>query len=95
LGDDDATVYYIPGTVGWGDTFGGLPTTQWLPSLADVDLNYKVDLYDFSVLSSQWGQNGCNETNDFCQWADFDHSGRVNLNDLIILSEDWMFGIVP
>jgi hypothetical protein len=23
------TVYYLPGTIGWGSTFGGWPTTQW------------------------------------------------------------------
>ena len=25
-GDDSATVYYLPGTTGWGPTFGGLTT---------------------------------------------------------------------
>jgi hypothetical protein len=29
LGDNQATVYYLPGTAGWGTTFGGLPTTLW------------------------------------------------------------------
>src|SRR5262249_35114705 len=24
-----ATVYYLPGTMGWGTTFGGLPTALW------------------------------------------------------------------
>jgi len=28
-GDDNATVYYLPGTTGWGATFGGLPTAVW------------------------------------------------------------------
>ncbi len=27
--DDRATVYYLPGTTGWGTTFGGLPTALW------------------------------------------------------------------
>ena len=26
-GDPNATVYYLPGTIGWGPTFGGAPTT--------------------------------------------------------------------
>ena len=25
----DATVYYLPGTTGWGTTFGGIPTAPW------------------------------------------------------------------
>jgi BspA type Leucine rich repeat region (6 copies) len=28
--DDKATVYYLPGTTGWGTTFAGLPTALWL-----------------------------------------------------------------
>ena len=28
-----ATVYYLPGTTGWGPTFGGLPTALWNPLL--------------------------------------------------------------
>ncbi|MGO9202011.1 MAG: leucine-rich repeat domain-containing protein, partial [Limisphaerales bacterium] len=28
-GDRNATVYYLPGTTGWGTTFGGLPTALW------------------------------------------------------------------
>jgi hypothetical protein len=30
-GDTNATVYYLPGTTGWGPTFGGLPTVMWNP----------------------------------------------------------------
>ncbi len=26
---DNGTVYYLPGTTGWGATFGGLPTVEW------------------------------------------------------------------
>ena len=29
-GDSTATVYYLPGTAGWGPTFGGRPTAPWL-----------------------------------------------------------------
>jgi hypothetical protein len=29
--DDNATVYYLPGTTGWGTTFGGRPTALWPP----------------------------------------------------------------
>jgi hypothetical protein len=27
--NDNATVYYLPGTMGWDTTFGGLPTAPW------------------------------------------------------------------
>jgi hypothetical protein len=29
-GDNDATVYYLPGTTGWGLTYGGRPTALWI-----------------------------------------------------------------
>jgi hypothetical protein len=29
--DNDATVYYLPGTTGWGPTFGDRPTALWPP----------------------------------------------------------------
>ena len=29
-GDTNATVYYLPGTTGWGTTFGGRPTALWI-----------------------------------------------------------------
>jgi hypothetical protein len=33
-GDNNATVYYLPGTTGWGTTFGGRPTALWpLPTI--------------------------------------------------------------
>jgi len=28
-GDNNATIYYLPGTTGWGTTFGGRPTMPW------------------------------------------------------------------
>lgn len=31
--DDNATVYYLPGTAGWGPTFGGRPTMLWNPQI--------------------------------------------------------------
>jgi hypothetical protein len=29
-GDENVTVYYLPGTTGWGPTFGGRPTALWI-----------------------------------------------------------------
>jgi hypothetical protein len=29
-GADNATLYYLPGTTGWGSTFDGRPTAQWV-----------------------------------------------------------------
>jgi hypothetical protein len=32
--DPAAVVYYLPGTIGWGTTFGGAPTVLWNPQAA-------------------------------------------------------------
>jgi hypothetical protein len=32
-GDDTATVYYLPGTTGWGPSFGGRPAALWNPQI--------------------------------------------------------------
>jgi hypothetical protein len=34
--DPKATVYYLPGTTGWSDTLGGLPTALWLPQMQPI-----------------------------------------------------------
>jgi hypothetical protein len=33
---NQATVYYLPGSTGWGSTFGGRPTALWLPQMRNV-----------------------------------------------------------
>ena len=91
---DNAVIYYIPSMAGWGTTFGGLPTAEWPPSPADADLNYEVDFYDFSVLAAHWDQTGCDASNNWCGWADFDQSGGVDIVDLSIFADEWMFGIL-
>jgi hypothetical protein len=49
--DFSATVYYLPGTLGWDSTFGGLPTALW-------SLPYPLILSqgeNFGVLTNQFG----------------------------------------
>jgi hypothetical protein len=49
--DNKPTIYYLPGTVGWGTTFGNQPTAQWfLPN--PLILNYGSA---FGVRSNQFG----------------------------------------
>jgi hypothetical protein len=50
-GDFNATVYFIPGTTGWGSTFGGLPTALWLPAVrtSDPDFGVKSNRFGFTI----------------------------------------------
>jgi hypothetical protein len=50
-------IYYLPGTTGWGETFGGwifggtvldaVPTALWLPQIQTSDANFGVQTYQF------------------------------------------------
>jgi hypothetical protein len=53
---DPAIVYYLPGTTGWGTTFGGLPTALWNPSIQTTNAS-------FGVRSNRFGFNITGTTN--------------------------------
>jgi hypothetical protein len=42
LQGDPVTVYYLPGTTGWGPTFAGYPTVLWNPQLQTHDGKFGV-----------------------------------------------------
>ena len=41
-GATNATVYYLPGTTGWGPTFAGRPAVLWNPLVDTADPNFGV-----------------------------------------------------
>ena len=50
IGYDNATVYYLPGTTGWSNTFAGVPALLWNPVIRTSDSS-------FGVRSNQFGFN--------------------------------------
>jgi hypothetical protein len=40
--DNKLTVYYLPGTTGWGSTFGGRPAVLWNPGISTGDASFGV-----------------------------------------------------
>jgi hypothetical protein len=46
-GYDTATVYYLPGTTGWGSRFDGLPTVLWLPQVQTSGASFGVQTNQF------------------------------------------------
>jgi hypothetical protein len=40
FGADNATVYYLPGTMGWNSLFGGRPTALWQPEVRTRDASF-------------------------------------------------------
>jgi hypothetical protein len=43
------TVYYLPGTSGWGDTFGGRPTALWLPQVQPGSFGVPTNQFGFTI----------------------------------------------
>jgi len=51
LSDSEATAYYLPGTTGWGATFGGLPTVLWNPQVQTSGASFgaRTDHFGFNI----------------------------------------------
>jgi len=45
--DENAVVYYLPGTTGWGATFDGRPTALWKPQIQTSDVSFGVRTNEF------------------------------------------------
>ena len=43
-----ATVYYLPGTTGWGTTFGGQPTGCGMPGIFDTTNNGTITITGYT-----------------------------------------------
>jgi hypothetical protein len=57
--DNTATVYYLPGTTGWGATFGGRPTALWFlpnPLILTSGPSFGVQTNRFGFIIS-WATN--------------------------------------
>ncbi|MBN1765777.1 MAG: hypothetical protein JW860_11005 [Sedimentisphaerales bacterium] len=59
--------------------------------VADITGDYAVDLADFVMMSSQWLDSPGDPSTDIAPPPDGD--GVVNIDDLILLAENWLWGI--
>ena len=45
-----ATIYYLPGTTGWGTSYGGRPTLLWNPTVqCDATFGFASDRFGFNI----------------------------------------------
>lgn len=59
LYDSSPTVYYLPGTTGWGATFDGVPTASWMlpnPTILNFEPNFGIQTNQFGFTVS-WATN--------------------------------------
>jgi len=49
--DNNTTVYYLPGTTGWGPMFANRPTALWNPQVQTSDANFgvRMDRFGFNI----------------------------------------------
>jgi hypothetical protein len=70
------------------------PILTWQISPADIYTDGKNNFRDFAVFAQYWMRDDCAIYNAYCDWADLDFSGSVDIDDLIILMSYWLqFGI--
>jgi hypothetical protein len=81
-----ATIYYLPGTSGWGPTFGGRPTMPWgvvwgSPVQGDVSGDEVVDRNDLSLVVASRNLPAVNAEDP----RDLDGDGMITVLDARIL----------
>jgi hypothetical protein len=52
--DNNATVYYLAGTTGWGSTFGGLPAVLWNPAIQSTNASFggRTNRFGFNIVGT-------------------------------------------
>lgn len=70
-----------------------LPSFSKCPS-ADLTGDCRVDLEDFTIVANGW-LGDCNGSNDWCDKADFNQKGTVNLSDSAVLVAQWLAEGIP
>jgi carbohydrate esterase-like protein/concanavalin A-like lectin/glucanase superfamily protein/GDSL-like lipase/acylhydrolase family protein len=58
---------------------------------SDINNDRKVNLIDFLKFWDQWLQTGC----DLCDGAELSGDGDIDINDLLVLADDWLMAAAP
>ena len=66
------------------------PRLAWQPIIAgDIAGLYGVNIEDLDAFVQQWLMENCTSVNDFCNGADINATGVVNLADFTVLTAHW------
>ena len=52
---------------------------------------YLYNFTDYSTFAGQWLKTNCNRSNAWCSGADRDRDGNVQIDDLMIFAEWWLY----
>ena len=76
------------------EEFGWQTSWMWYERVISIRCNIdglnNVDLNDFAILASEWGNDQCNSEQGWCNNADIDMSGKVSLADMLLFAENWL-----
>jgi hypothetical protein len=80
--DGDEAVWYMP--------INEYPILPWQISPADIYTDGKNNFRDFAALARFWMRNDCRRYNSYCDWADLNFDGSVDIDDLIEFMNYWL-----
>lgn len=89
LAPGDPNVGFYEYSVSWDDP-NAFVTFYQVP-IADFNTDGIVNFLDYSLLASCWLEDDCTDPNG-CQKADLDMDGTVDVNDLLLFSDYWLWG---
>ncbi len=66
------------------------PILTWQISPADIYTDGRNNFKDFVVLAQYWLRKDCAIYNDYCEWADMNFDGHVDISDLADFISYWL-----
>ncbi len=66
------------------------PILVWQISPADIYTDGRNNFRDFAVFAQYWMRDDCAIYNYYCDWADLNFDGSVDIDDLIVLMSYWL-----
>jgi hypothetical protein len=74
----------------WFIQINEYPILTWQISPADIYTDGRNNFRDFAVFAQNWMREDCAIYNYYCDWADMDFDGSVDIDDLIVLMSYWL-----
>ncbi len=60
------------------------------PVQGDLNSDCKVDMLDLVEIANQWLRTDCGSENNFCNGADFELDGDVDMIDFAFFAQNWL-----
>lgn len=89
LAPGEPNVGFYEHSVSWNDP--NQHVTLYQVPEADFNLDGIVNLLDYSLLSYYWMEEDCTDP-DGCQITDLYSDGTIDLKDLLLFADDWLWG---